>query len=324
MLHMTNDSALFQSAAECEAAGGLLDGNVYRSADDRAWLPLYEAKMMHHFTHRWGDYAMRAPGSLDSQLPDISARQLANPSYVVQPRYWVAVGDVDKRLRGWDRSWLMGFRDICRNTDERTVIAAVVPRAAIGNNLPLLLPAREPRRVAFLAASLTSFALDYCARFKVGGTHLNFFIAEQLPVLPPETYDKPTPWQPDVNIAEWLGPRILELTYTAWDLKGFAADLGHTGQPFRWDDQRRPLLRTELDACFFHLYGLERDDVDYIMDTFPIVRRNDEAAHGEYRTKRLILERFDAMAKASISGEPYGTVLVPPPADPTVAHPPES
>jgi hypothetical protein len=79
-------------------------------------------------------------------------------------------------------------------------------------------------------------------------------------------------------------------------------------------------VSAELDACFFHLYGIERDDVDYIMDTFPIVRRNDEAAHGEYRTKRLILERYDAMAKANISGELYRTVLAPSPADRAVAH----
>jgi hypothetical protein len=317
---MTNDSALFRSAAECEAAGGVLEGNVYRSADGRTWLPLYEAKMVHHFTHRWGDYAMRAIGSLDSQLPDISAEQLANPFYNVQPRYWVAAADVDQELRGRDRSWLMGFRDICRNTDERTVIAAVVPRAAVGNNFPLLVPAREHHRVALLAASLASFALDYSARLKVGGTHLNFFIAEQLPILAPLVYDKPIAWQPDLNSGEWLTPRILELTYTVWDLEGFAVDLGYTGPPFRWDDQRRALLRAELDACFFHLYGFERDDVNYVMDTFPIVRRNDEAAHGEYRTKRLILNCYDAMAKASISGEPYRTDLVPPPADPTVAH----
>jgi len=178
-----------------------------------------------------------------------------------------------------------------------------VPQSGI--SFHSLLPAREHHRIAFLAASLASCALDYCARFKVGGTHLNFFIADQLPVLPPETYDKPAPWQPDVSLGAWLTRRILELTFTAWDLKGFAADLGYTGPPFRWDDHRRSLLRAELDACFLHLYGIERDDVDYILDTFPIVRRNDEAAYGEYRTKRRILDRYDAMTAAADSGAPY-------------------
>lgn len=90
--------------------------------------------------------------------------------------------------------------------------------------------------------------------------------------------------------------------------------------PFRWDRERRALVRAELDAAYFHLYELDRDDVDYVLDTFPIVRKYDEWDHGEFRTKRLIVERYDAMAKAMDTGKPYETVLDPPPADPQVAH----
>ena len=50
-------------------------------------------------------------------------------------------------------------------------------------------------------------------------------------------------------------------------------------------------MRCELDALYFHLYGISSaTDVEYIMETFPIVKRKDEAAHGEYRSKRVILE----------------------------------
>jgi hypothetical protein len=114
---------------------------------------------------------------------------------------------------------------------------------------------------------------------------------------------------------------VLELTYTAWDLEDFGHDLGYDGPPFLWDPARRELLRAELDAACFHLYGIERDDVDYIMETFPIVKRKDASAYGEYRTKRLILEIYVAMANAADTGEPYRTVLDPPPADPSCAHP---
>ena len=96
--------------------------------------------------------------------------------------------------------------------------------------------------------------------------------------------------------------------------------MGYDGPPFRWDEERRFLLRCELDAAYFHLYGIERDDVDYIMDTFPIVKRKDEAAHGEYRTKRVILEIYDEMAEAVRTGQLYKTRLDPPPADPRAAH----
>lgn len=77
----------------------------------------------------------------------------------------------------------------------------------------------------------------------------------------------------------------------------------------------------ELDAAFFHLYGVERDDVDYILETFPIVKRKDVQEHGDYRTKLVILDIYDRLQEAIDSGEPYRTRLDPPPADPSVAHP---
>jgi hypothetical protein len=116
-------------------------------------------------------------------------------------------------------------------------------------------------------------------------------------------------------LRDWLAPRVLELTYTAWDLEPFARDLGYDGPPFRWDPERRFLLRCELDAAFFHLYGIGRDDADYIMETFPIVKRKDEAAHGEYRTKRVILKIYDEMFRAAETGQPYRTPLDPPPVE---------
>jgi hypothetical protein len=216
--------------------------------------------------------------------------------------------------------WLLGFRDICRNTDFRTMIAAPIPRVPCGHNLPLL-NVEDPRRRALLAASLSSFVLDFAARQKVGGTHMTAFIVKQLPVPVPDDFDAPCGWEHGTILAQWILDRVLELTFTAWDLTGFGADLGWMKPPFRWDENRRALLRAELDAAFFHLYGIERDDVDYIMETFPIVKRKDGAAYGEYRTKRLILEVYDAIAKAVETGEPYQTILDPPPADPSCAHP---
>jgi hypothetical protein len=71
------------------------------------------------------------------------------------------------------------------------------------------------------------------------------------------------------------------------------------------------VLRAELDAAFFHLYGIARDDVEYILDTFPIVKKEDEKAHGAYRTQRLILECYDALARAAASGTPYVSPLGP-------------
>jgi hypothetical protein len=176
----------------------------------------------------------------------------------------------------------------------------------------------SPRLIALLLGNLNAFVFDFGVRLRSGGTDLNHFIVNQLFVVPPDRYGEPL-W---LELADLMSKAVLELNYTALDLEPFAKDVGYDGPPFRWDPARRFLLRCELDAAFFHLYGLSRDDTDYILDTFPIVRKNDEKAHGEYRTKRVILEIYDAMADAARTGVPYVTRLDPPPADFRVAHPP--
>jgi hypothetical protein len=122
----------------------------------------------------------------------------------------------------------------------------------------------------------------------------------------------------------WLIAAVLELTYTAYDLRSFAEDCGYHGEPFRWDEERRFLLRCELDAAYFHLYGIARDDVDYIMETFPIIKCNNIKQYGDFHTKRMILDIYGRMQQAIDTGESYQTLLDPPPADPRVAHPPRT
>jgi len=80
-------------------------------------------------------------------------------------------------------------------------------------------------------------------------------------------------------------------------------------------------LRPTCTPPFFHLYGVERDDVDYILETFPIVKRKDVEKHGAYRTRLVILDIYDRLQEATDTGEPYRTRLDPPPADPALAHP---
>jgi hypothetical protein len=316
MLDMANDSGLFRTPMELEAAGGRLEGNQFVGRPGKH-LPLIEAKMVHHFDHRFGDYADRLADSENTSLPEVPTARLQDAEYSPLPRYFVPYQEVAERLDGrWSHEWLLGWRDITNATNERTVIASLIPRAATGDTLLLAMPNVEPPLVACLYACLCSFALDYAARQKVGGTHLKYHTFKQLPVLAPPTYAAEAPWQRGTQLRDWLLSRVLELTYTAWDLGFFSRDVGYDGPPFRWDPRRRFLLRCELDAAFFHLYCLSRENADYVMDTLPIVRKNDERAHGEYRTKRIILEIYDAMQEASRTGRPYQTRLDPPPGPP--------
>ena len=275
--------------------------------------PLYEGKMVYHFDHRFGDYRDRQEGRVDSVLPRTPIERKDRADFCVLPLYWVKKAEVDNRLarREWDKGWLLGWRDIARNTDERTMICCVLPRAAVGHTYPLMLSASL--RVGCLYANLASFVLDYVVRQKMAGTHLTYGYVMQWPVIPPSSYGQSPSWGTEAPLHSWIESRVLELSYTASDLAAFAADLGDDGSPFRWNEERRFSMRAELDAAFFHLYGIGRDDVDYIMETFPLVGRKDEQRYTTYRTKELILEIYDAMAEATRTGEPYQTILDPPP-----------
>jgi hypothetical protein len=100
---------------------------------------------------------------------------------------------------------------------------------------------------------------------------------------------------------------VLRLTYTATDMAGFAHDLGYDGAPFAWDEEERRHARARLDALFFLLYGLNRDEADYILSTFPIVREHDERDFGRYLTRDLVLGYMAAFA----AGDSDSRIAVP-------------
>jgi hypothetical protein len=311
--NMASDSGLFGTREDLELDAWCLTGNVFVRGN-RQMLPLYEAKMIHHFDHRLGTYEGQTEAQANvGTLPRLTPEQHDDPDCIVMPRYWVDETEVDERLarRSWNKGWLLGWRDITNSNNERTIIAASIPRSAVGDKFLL---AFTGANVAPLLANLTSFILDFCARQKIaGGASFKYYLFKQLPVLPPEAYSKQVSWQDQQALADWISQRVIELSYTANEMNAFAQDMGYKGMPFRWDEERRFGMRAELDALFFHLYGIERDDVDYVMDTFSIVKRKDEERYGSFRTKELILEIYEAMTEAVRSGRPYQTILNPPP-----------
>ncbi|MXX05508.1 MAG: restriction endonuclease [Gammaproteobacteria bacterium] len=199
-------------------------------------------------------------------------------------------------------SWLQVFRGITTGTNERTLLTGNTPRVGIGNSAPVI-DYENARAVAsaLVLANMNSLPLDWAARFSVGGINMNFFIVKQLPVLSPEVYlNKGKCDQPWVQM---IVPRVLELTYTSKELDGFASDLGFHGPPFIWDDLRRHYLQSELDAIFAHMYGLDRSDLEWILDapppssSFPSLKQNEIRRFGEYRTQRLVLNAFDSIQR---------------------------
>lgn len=129
-------------------------------------------------------------------------------------------------------------------------------------------------------------------------------------------------------------PLVLRLICTAPEMTPFWNQMAEHGfcQPVPpgdvppeaiLDEEDRDLARFELDALVaFEVYRLTRAELADVLETFPVVKKRDLQDHGEYRTKRVILEIYDAMAEATRTGVPYQTRLDPPRADPRMAHPP--
>ena len=201
--------------------------------------------------------------------------------------------------------WIKAFRGITNATNERTFLAASVPQSGVGNSAPVIsYEQAQAIASALVLANMNSLPFDWAARFSVGGVNMNFFIVKQLPVLPPEAYLERIPGVNAVSAtyAEMIVPRVLELVYTSDDMKGFAEDIGYDGPPFTWDDSRRHNLQSELDAIYAHMYGLERDEIEWILDapdpsaSFPALKNNEINRFGEYRTRRLVLNAYDRLA----------------------------
>lgn len=289
------------------------------------YVPVYEGKMVSLFDHRAADIVLNPQNpSRKAQERPLEAAMKSDPTRFLEPQHWLAEATViAKRTDLSECSWTLVFCDVTSATNERTSIPCVVPLSGLTRSLPAIyMPQADFAGLTELTALLSSIAADFFVRLRVATNHLTQGILETLPV---PTRQQLRQFVDSIGSpASWWTDRILELTYTAWDLEPFARDIGYDGPPFRWDPERRFLLRVELDAAFFHLYGLSSEDTEYILDTFPIVRKNDEKAHREYRTKRVILEIYDAMAEAARTGQPYATRLDPPPADPRVAHPPRT
>lgn len=280
MFDMSNDSNLFKTKEDLIKEGYILSGNIFEKKSEK-YLPLYESKMISIYNHRFGSYEKFDFSSDSTQLPTPTTEEYQKPNYISIPRYWIKKENVVNNV---NQKWLFGFRNIARATDMRTFMSAIFPISAVGNSMPIFI-FNNTVQVWLLLANFSNLILDFIVRNKLGGTNMNFHYIKQFPIIPIERYSE--------IIQAIIKQNVLELTYTAYDLKPFAEDMGYYGEPFIWEEEQRLQLKCELDAIYAHLYEISKDDLDYILETFPIVKRKDIEKYGEYKTKRLILEKYD-------------------------------
>ncbi|MEO7244487.1 MAG: hypothetical protein ABIX12_04990 [Rubrivivax sp.] len=314
MFHMTNDSALFLTRMDL-ARSGFVETKLNRWACGRdEAVPLYEGKMVQMFDHRAADVTVNLANlHRAAQREAIASAAKAEVDRYPSPQYFVKRSALTD-LGGC--AYAISFKDVTAPTNMRTMIAAMLPIAGCGNTLPVLLPenveaeSAYPKVAALLLANLGSLAFDFVARQKVQGQHLNWYILEQLPFIAAHRFDDLLPAgfaahqraaglmngeHPNPTLADFIVPQVLALSHTAHDLAPFARDLGYVDAqgtvlpPIIWDDEDRRARLAGLDALFMHLYGLDEGDAAHILDSFPIVREQDRATFGRYRTRDDVL-----------------------------------
>ena len=322
MFNMASASSLFYTRKQLDKMGGKLQGYSY-SVDNDIYVPLYEGKMFWHYNHHYAEFpneyeVQKRPSSINST----SIRTLADSKSYIMPWYWVKKSLIDERLTEkdrngnvrwqWKHSYYIAFRDVTNATNERTCVATLMPSGnAAGHKAPLVFTSRSLIPSACFAAMLSSLVFDYVARQKVGGSSMALFIMKQQPVLTPDQIPSTMQWQ--------IVKRVAELCYFNHDMDGWASELWEemseeqrselpqfgAHQPWVYNPERRAVLQAELDAIFAHLYGLDTEDLRYILDpedicgkgcineTFRVLKDNELRQYGEYRTKRLVLEAWD-------------------------------
>lgn len=327
MFNMSTDSPLFRTYAQLTAQGATLDGNTFTTVDGEIYVPLYEGKMIWHYNHHYGTWPTEGERPNSINMPSLD--ELSNPNSHIMPWYWVPLSAVKDRLVKYDKDgnvvwewkhkWLFAFRDIARGVDMRTFIIAPIPDAkGVGHTATLLYAERGCMPGASLYGMMSSLIFDYTTRQKIGGTHASINYVKQFPVLTPDQIPSAMQWQ--------IVKRVAELCYFNHDMDGWAeelweemneeqrAELPQLGaqQPWVYNPERRAVLKAELDAIFAHLYGLDTEDLRYILDpedvcgkgcineTFRVLKDNELRQYGEYRTKRLVLDAWNKFGFANV------------------------
>ena len=225
------------------------DSHLFKTEPAKGRLPLYEGKMIHQFTHQWG-----------------------------QPKYWLNEDEARKKLLGRSedikqilsyQTYRLGFRDIAASTNERTMITTMLPRFIYCNHkLPTAITQNcetdslKYQTELFLCAWLNSFASDYIFRQRVTN-NLTFFIVYNLPV---PRLQKGDQW------FDAIVQRAAKLICTTPEFDDLAQEIGlESHKNGVTNEIQRGQLRAELDGIIAHLYGLTESEFAYILTTFPIV-----------------------------------------------------
>ncbi len=266
------------------------DRDLFSEATDG--LPLYEGRMVDQFDYRAKGY--RSGRGRSAVWEDLS---FANPRKSVQPQWYVPIDRIPDKCSSRTRTYRIGFCDVTGPTNERTLIAALLPPHTIcGHIVPTILfeEQRSQWRLLYWLAVANSYVVDYIARKKVS-LHMSYTVVESLPFPVVDRNDPRARCLVTLSARlSCAGPEMIdfwnELASDGWVPAASSGSLV-AGE---LDEARRLQLRAEIDAIVARdLFNLTRSELEYVLDVFPTQRRYQETQFGEFRSRRLILEAFD-------------------------------
>jgi hypothetical protein len=295
MFHQTNDAELFRNAEQLKSDGFKRSDPNWKKGKT-IFLPLYEAKMIQMFDHRAASVIIDEKNWFRQRQPDATSLvQHQNPEFTVDSGWWASQEVIYKTLGKIIPPALLAFKNVTSSTNQRTMIAAFIPSVGVINSAPFIKFEKEIEVSAqcCLLANLNSFVLDYVARQKIGDVNLNFFYIEQFSMFHPDFYSQKCPWNKKQTLEKWISDRVLKLTCTSNDMIPLAEAAGFKPTVHKWDNAERLDLMAELDAAYFLLYGIERNDVEYILTTFAGLRDESPDLLAGSNTTARILNFYD-------------------------------
>jgi len=301
MFDQKNDAELFETAEKLKAAGFKLHGSHWKKGK-KEYLPLYEAKMIQMYDHRAASVVFEDKNWFrQGQTRHTPLVSHQNPDFSVMPRWWTQKENIEQALANHLSPALLAFKNVTSPTNRRTMIAAFIPRYGVINSAPLILfdEVMNSKIQCCLLANLNSFILDYVARQKIGNVNLNFFLIEQFPLFSPDFYTERCPWDKRQTLEKWISDRVLKLTCTSEDMRPLAEAAGFDPPVHRWNPRDRARLLAQLDAAYFLLYGIQRDDVEYILSTFSGVEKAEKDLFESSGVLPRILKHYDELKEKS-------------------------
>ena len=333
MFHMSNDSKLFRDIETFGEIFQTATSNPIIQLNDELYIPLIEGKMLDSYNHRFSSVIINSKNQKrKGQSKESTLNELLDASFKVYPQYWVNKLEVDRYER--ERPFLLLFKAVTGPSNSRTMIASIAPRHSYNHNVTEI----ATDNPILLISCLNSIIFDYFIRCKLNSNFITHSVLFQCPTPSLEAFSP--------QITARIKALVLELTYCSWDIKAFAdytwknsdekiraafhqqwkeneaVTGGHEWiaqewsetdndcchlPPFKWDDDRRAIIKAELDAIYAQLYGLTTDELHYILDpqdvygqdypgeTFRVLKDKEIRQYGEYRTKRLVLDAWNKL-----------------------------